>query len=47
MSGELSRRDIEVIIRLLQTALNYSPEEELDTTESDVLRWEDEGGCPS
>lgn len=45
--AELSRRDIEHAIRLLQAALRYSPEEELDTDDEDVLRWESEGGSPS
>ena len=44
--GDLTRRDIEFAIRLLQAALNYTPEE-LDTDDEDVLRWEGEGGSPS
>lgn len=44
--AELTRRDIEFAIRLLQAALRYSPEE-LDTDDEDVLRWENEGGSPS
>lgn len=41
--GELSKKDVENAIRLLQAALKYEPVE-VDTDEDDVLRWEAEGG---
>lgn len=42
--GELSKKDVEHAIRLLQAALKHEPVEQVDTEDDDVLRWEAEGG---